>query len=230
MTYTKHRGAIPEWIRTLKAEGYVNIFEICQPDTIYGTEQLCGDWNGELLIVAKDFAPAEEVLKLAAQNLPAQLIYRHNDGDGRFKTGLRTNRRLMKLLFGANAGVDGVAADTCGVLYASASFLLKQGATSADLLDWTPGSATRQASRDVLEHTIASMPNLRAIVCLGGDALSLLGEIYDFEVPARLSDAIGRRLGSSVPIYVAPHPSRGSNETHSMAWDFIKSDASLNLL
>lgn len=229
MTYVQHRGPIPDWIKKLRADGYLNIFEICQPDTLYGTEHLCGDWAGQLLIVAKDFAPADEVLRLTKLGLPPELVYRHNDGDGRFKTGLRTNRRLMKLLFGPHATVQGERAASCGALYVSACFLLKQGTTSSKLENWASGSDTRKASRQVLEHTIAVMPNLRAIACLGGDALQLLGEIYGFDTPSRVTDAIGRRFGRSIPVYFAPHPSRGSNEAHEMAWRFIKKDSALEL-
>lgn len=224
--YSSFRGPVPGWVKSLRARGYVNIFELSDPETLYGTEHLCGDWDGELLVVAKDFAPAPEVQALLAAGLPWSLAYRHNDGDGRFKTGLKTNRQLMKWLFDDPTLVDGRIASRCGVVYASACFFLKPGSTSAVLGEWHAGSDVWEGSRLVLAHSIGQMPNLRAIVALGSDALQLLGSLYGFAAMP-VSDAIGRRFGGGTPVYVAPHPSRGSNESHLKAWAFIRADSGI---
>ena len=46
-------------MRTLEHSGYRNIFSFELGNyNLFGTETLCGDWDGDLLIVAQDFAPA----------------------------------------------------------------------------------------------------------------------------------------------------------------------------
>jgi hypothetical protein len=50
---------IPESIRSFKHRHYTNIYELYPNERrLYGTESLFGDWDGELLLLAKDFAPA----------------------------------------------------------------------------------------------------------------------------------------------------------------------------
>jgi len=57
-------------------------------ENLSGTETLLGDWDGPVLVVAKDFAPLEEVERVKRENQtnPSR-VYRHNDGDGRYHTG-----------------------------------------------------------------------------------------------------------------------------------------------
>ncbi len=138
---------IPEWIRTLRVDGYRNVYEYeLGQRNLWGTETLFGDWRGSLLLLGKDFAPSSYVEQRIAAGEPAP--YAHHPA-------LATNRRLAALLPG-----DGV-----GVLFASACFLLRDDG------EWTgplPNvSAALRASRPVLEFTIEHMPNLRTIACLG---------------------------------------------------------------
>ncbi len=114
MTHLLQIGPIPEWIKALRAPGYVNIFEIAEVPSIYGTEHLCGDWRGDLLLMAKDFAPVGEVRRLVDKGLSPEKVYRHNDGDVRYRTGLKTNSQLMRWLLGDQSLIDGKHALTCG--------------------------------------------------------------------------------------------------------------------
>ena len=53
---------IPNWIKALRVPGYRNIYEYeLGQQNLHGTEMLFGDWSGELLLLAKDFAPSEYV-------------------------------------------------------------------------------------------------------------------------------------------------------------------------
>lgn len=228
MTYVERFGPIPEWIRALRAEGYTNIFELCDPPTIYGTEHLFGDWDGSLLVLGKDFAPAGEVRLLAAQ--PADRVYRHNDGDGRYRTGLRTNRRLARILYGDGSLIDGRASRNCGTLYGNACFFLKEGNASARLTGWRPGEPVFDGSALVVRHVVDHMPNLRAIVCLGMEALRLASKIWAFPHPSTLSEALNHSFVGPVPVFAAPHPSRGSSQMHCNVWRRIRRESCIGFI
>ncbi|WP_443749346.1 hypothetical protein [Asticcacaulis solisilvae] len=207
MTHVSQIGPVPSWIKALRAPGYKNIFELgIDPPTIFGTEHLFGDWNGDLLLLAQDFAPAEEVRALVQRGLPAEKVYRHNDGDGRFKTGYRTNSRLVKFLGYDKSALSGHRATTSGILYGSACFFLKEGETSDALKGFSKGRPAFDGSAAVLKYVVSNMKNLKTVVCLGGTAHQMVQ-----------STGIAR----SVPTYAVPHPSRGADITHQTAWKDI---------
>jgi hypothetical protein len=194
----------------MKAPPYVNIFDLNLGNAnLFGTETLLGDWDGPLLVVAKDFAPTDEVQGVVARTGNPQLAYRHNDGDGRYHTGLRTNTRLLKFIYGESGRrlLNGSGNTTCGALYISACFFLKPGAlTSSSLNDWSPGTAVFDQSVEVFKFVLRHMPNLRGIACLGNDAARLVSA-------ARSQNEVGH----------LPHPSRGSDQAHEMQWsDFMQ--------
>jgi hypothetical protein len=200
---------IPRSIREMKAVPYVNIFELNLGNkNLYGTETLLGDWDGPLLVVAKDFAPADEVRGVAARTGNRQLAYRHNDGDGRYNTGWRTNTRLVKFIYGESGRqlIDGSANTTCGALYISACFFLKPGASTSSSLDgWAPGRAVFDQSVEVLRFVVHHMPNLRGIACLGGDAEKLVSVAY----PTPSGKTKVQRLA---------HPRVGSDQEQNEEW------------
>ncbi|GGZ35887.1 hypothetical protein [Asticcacaulis endophyticus] len=217
MTHLIQIGPFPPWIKELRASpDYKNVFEMgIDPPTVYGTEQLFGDWKGELLLVAQDFAPAHEVEALIAIGLSAEKVYRHNDGDGRYRTGYRTNSRLLKFLGRNRSDLLGTNASASGILYANACFFLKHGTTSDPLKDFRLGHPAFEGSVKVLSYVIKKMTNLKAIVCLGG-------------VPYKMMLSTG--LAQSIPLYNFPHPSRGSDESHFAKWSEAKNNAGLNCL
>ena len=228
MTHVEQIGRIPDWIKNLRAPGYRNIFEFeISPSTIYGTEQLCGDWNGELLVLAQDFAPADEVERLVRLGYSADEVYRHNDGDGRYKTGLKTNNRLMSFLFGRNSLSVKPNPYKCGVLYGSACFFLKTGTTSDELEAFKIGRPAFDGSLAVVRYVVEHMPNLKAVMCLGNRSRDMLITCNDFEYRTK-GGGLAKR-GYSLPFYHAPHPSRGSNSAHEEAWDFLKNDSGLKI-
>ena len=141
---------IPSWIKELRVPGYRNIYEYeLGQQNLYGTETLFGDWSGELLLLAKQFAPSTYVEdRIQANELTP---YHH-------KPSLPTNKHLRELV----AGYGG------GVLYASACFFLRDdGEWSGSL----PNKAqVLTASRPIFEFTLEHMPNLRTVACLGKDA------------------------------------------------------------
>ena len=60
---------IPDWIKALDTPGYTNIFGLnLGNENLSGTETLLGDWGGPVLVVAKDFAPLEEVERVKRDN------------------------------------------------------------------------------------------------------------------------------------------------------------------
>lgn len=211
---------IPDWIRNLRAEGYTSIFEFNLGNrNLYGTEALLGDWDGCVLVVAKDFAPVEEVKALIDQGVDPQLIYRHNDGDGRYRTGLRTNQRLLRFMYGPDGDqmLGGGFNTTCGACYVNACFFLKNGADpSSNLNAWRPRSGVFEKSAEVFRFVVDNMPNLRAVACLGNDSRIL--------VQSALAGRIGQ---SSFRIYHLSHPSRGSNAIHQEGWRRLMNESSI---
>jgi hypothetical protein len=202
---------IPAWIRDLGYPGYHNIFELGLGNrNLYGTETLCGDWGGDLLIVAKDFAPFAEVRALAQDpSIPRDKVYRHNNGDGRYTTGLRTNRRLVDLLnrCGYPATLSGGGNLECGCLYVSACFLLKDSSEpSSSLPDWRHGRRVYDDAGRVIQFVVAHMPRLKAIACLGNDAYDLVQHLQ------------GKSTLGEVRAVKHLHPSRGANARHEVSW------------
>ena len=152
---------IPRTIRDLDPpSNFVNPFRlgILGPN-LFGTETLCGDWNGDLLLLAQDFAPAEEV-RAVIESKGAAAAWRHNDGDGRYRIGKKTNLNICQSLgsIGRKVELSGRNSLNCGVLYGNASFFLKEGNVSP-----TRGVA---ASAPVFKFVLEKMQNLKAVACL----------------------------------------------------------------
>jgi hypothetical protein len=152
---------IPDWIRSFRAKSYTNIYQL-QPDEtrLYGTESLYGDWDAQLLLLAKDFAPSRLIHKRidAGEARP----YHHTDWIKEpCAPGAATNRNLHHL-------AHQIAVPK---LYGSAlaGLLRDDGKVSGSLADMTE---LGQFISEVLNFTIRHMPNLRAIACLGADAWS----------------------------------------------------------
>lgn len=149
---------IPTDIREHCEPGYVNVYSLCPDETrLFGTEDLYGDWNGDVLLLAKDFACSRFVFE------------RMERGDARpfgHDPSLRTNVLLRGF---ADPLRNGPTPATCGVLYGSAlACLLRDDGQMSGLLPSRAG-ALRFGSR-VLRFVIENMPRLRVVICLGSEA------------------------------------------------------------
>jgi hypothetical protein len=144
--------SLPCWITKAAISGYENAHVLCPRETrLYGTESLYGDWDGAVLLLAKDFAPSRIVHDRIRDGDPRP--YRHE------KT-MRTNRRL-----------EGLAApyEDQGLLYGSAlaNLLRADGMLSGTLPN---RDAAIAYGAQVFQFVIEHMPNLTKVVCLGQDA------------------------------------------------------------
>lgn len=183
---------IPSSIRDYRHDAYRNIYELVPDETrLFGTESLFGDWDAELLLLAKDFAPSSLVENRIRENDPRP--FRHSSTPG--EPGYRTNSRLRK--FAATLPQRFLYGSVMGGLLRDDTTL------SGTLPAW---SETRSYRSDLLAFTIQNMKNLRAIVCLGTDSHRA---VLEHKSPAH------------IPILLAPHPSRGSDEAHNFAWSQI---------
>jgi hypothetical protein len=170
MTIDFKTPAIPQRIKTLSCVGYRNIFEFkLGNQNLFGTETLCGDWDGDLLIVAKDFAPAVFIEKRREQG--DSFPYRH-------EPAFQTNKRLVKLLRdnGRNVSIDGTGNTSCGVLYMSACFFLRLDGRTSGLLPNRKECINK--SREVFRFTIDSMRRLKKIACLGDFAFEFVTDYF----------------------------------------------------
>ncbi len=159
---------IPDELKQIRLAGYRNIFELQGdpryrlPDparpNLWGTETLCGDWSGRLLIVLKDFSSTGWHRNQDDFGVP---YYSHTPKS-------QTNRNLVKLLnqSGVELSFEGDGNTRCGALYASACFLLQD----ADDLSTVIRKPALEASWPALEFTVANMPNLTDIVLGGTEA------------------------------------------------------------
>lgn len=156
------RPVIPQRLRKLPPpRGFENPFAMgIRSPHLFATETLCGDWDGDLLLLAQDFAPAPKVQAALATH-GAKAAWRHNDGDGPYNIGLQTNSNLCDLLtmIGRPVELKGEASKECGVLYGNACFFLKDRNRKLD--------KGVSASKPVFEFVLSKMPRLKVIACLG---------------------------------------------------------------
>lgn len=192
---------VPQWIRRLEPPcGFVNPFQIgIRGPHLFGTETLCGDWNGDLLLLAQDFAPADEV-RCAVQRFGERAAWRHNDGDGRYRAGKDTNPAICRLLsaIGRDIELTGSNALNCGVLYGNASFFLKENGRLK------VGIA---ASQPVFEFVTRKMEHLKIIACLGeapfNGVMKFLGSDADWKSHRHAQRPV---LAGSWLVYGLAHP------------------------
>lgn len=166
---------IPRWITELRApDGYrnplspgawkSNPFPDPAHPNLWGTESLAGDWGGRLLLVFKDFAET----RFLEQRHDLRPIYSH-------APDFPTNRNLCRLLAAANhpLDIDGADAATCGILYASACFLLRESKLRSAPL----ARDALAASWPVIEFTMKNMQSLTDIVLCGADAFAAFRDL-----------------------------------------------------
>jgi hypothetical protein len=159
--------SIPDWIKQLRVPGNKNIFELyedlnlMEPKRLFGTETLYGDWNGKILIVAQDFSNAQYIRNLAWDG--DEDPYHHDENN-------ETNINLSHLIesFGVTKPTSRKKATSCGILYVSASYFLKE--TDAISSNIPSFSKVRDKSEPVFRYVLNNMPNLKYIVLAGGTA------------------------------------------------------------
>lgn len=150
---------IPAAIRSLRAPGFRNIFELADPSTLYGTESMAGDWSGRLLLLTKDFGPSSVIeARLAAGE---RAVWYH-------APAWPTNRWVADRM--AENGIDVADPRATGVLYGSVCWLLRADGVASGPLP--PG--WRGPASVVLGFTLAHMPRLRAIACAGKDSFAFV--------------------------------------------------------
>jgi hypothetical protein len=206
---------IPNWIRDYRTTSYRNIYELCPGETrLYGTESLYGDWGGELLLMAKDFAPSQLVLDRQAAGDPRP-FHHTNWVREPMAPGARTNRTLHRL----------AERIKCGKLYGSAlAGLLRTDGRLSGALSEKPQIG--EFVHEVLRFTISQMPRLAGIACLGVDAwewttqaLGLAGYSWG-EHRARREPLV---TAKGIRLFALAHPSRtpGGREMVERDWEVM---------
>jgi hypothetical protein len=192
---------IPREFRRISASGYVNIFDLNLGNkNLRGTETMLGDWDGEYLLVAKDFYPSVyiDLQREAGERWP----YRHHPR-------IMSNTKLQNILVRDFKAIStdahgGINNRTCNFLYISACFLLRTDGQVSDPLP--PGGL--EASAPVVQWTIENMRNLTTIVAMGNDAEEALSD-------ASITGTIRHR---KLRYRKVPHPSRGALADRNAAW------------
>jgi hypothetical protein len=148
--------SIPNDLREYELPGYMNALRRLPTETrLFGTESLYGDWDGTVLLLAKDFAPSKLLLEREAAGDPRP--YRHDPT-------FLTNRRLERLV--DRIVEPGANPDRCGILYGSAlgCMMREDGRRSGSLPNQVEAM---QFAEKVVSFTLDQMRNVRAVVCLG---------------------------------------------------------------
>jgi hypothetical protein len=205
---------LPDFVRSYRLTGYRSIYELVPSETrLYGTESLYGDWQGRLLVLAKDFACSELVRKRIKGIDPRP--YRH-------EPRLRTNIRLQRLVGDLAAGPDPAR---CGVLYGSAAacLLRDDGHMSGRL---PHRHAMLQFGARVLRWVREQMGSLRAIMCLGEEAwLCASGALRVTDSWADCRDSARPAVTwDGICLVAAYHPAaRMGGDAHAAAWTLLRS-------
>src|SRR5262245_35582197 len=205
---TSSTPALPQWILEAQVLGYSTAHRVLPDETrLYGTESLYGDWNGSVLLLAKDFAPSRILHERMAVRHPRP--YSH-------EPELGTNKRLIR--FAGNLARSDDPAN-CGMLYGSAlANLLRDDGNFSGSLPNRPQAMKHGV--DVLRFVVERMPNLSTIVCMGEEAFEVTAAVL--EVPVRWRDRgemSGPLRAGTLAISVVPHPAaRLSYAQHEAAW------------
>lgn len=165
--------------------GYENINRIYpQTDRIFGTETLCGDYTGQVLVLAQDFAPAHRIRQRLDEQRDRNPFFHSEEnrtninlvGLLRRLGELADARPLTRARLFKRIDIKGTNAGACGLVYGSIIWLLKEAASVSAS---PPRLRTvLDASSPVIKYAIASMPNLDRIVCLGRIAYEGLAHIH----------------------------------------------------
>ncbi len=212
---------IPGWIRSFSYPGYTNAFSFLPPDCprFYATETLFGNWQSPVLLLAKDPAPTHVMRdRFHCERIDG---WRHSCRDK--EVGQRTNMRLNRLVNNYLA---------CKPLYGSvaAHMLYDHPGASRNLPGLRRGELHSHLAK-VLQWVMESMPNLKAIACLGDDAWRFTAKTLGDCLAARngkdyrdnqrvLVGMIGSRR---ITVSCHYHPSRGSNEEIAIGWAALSS-------
>lgn len=88
--------AIPQDFRRFAHDGYTNVFSFLPDCTrLYATETMHGDWDAQVLLLAKDAAPTDAIRERAkAEGCGA---WRHSQRCRGDRGGCQTNERLRTL-------------------------------------------------------------------------------------------------------------------------------------
>jgi hypothetical protein len=143
---------LPCWIRNTRVDGYRVAHEICPDETrLYGTEDLYGNWNGRVLLLAKDWGPSCILGRRLMCGDPRP--YYHGPK-------MKANRPFVAFA-GPHAHL--------GLRYESAlaNLLRDDGRTRGTL---PKRDAAIEYGIRATRFTVDHMPNLRWIVCMGNEA------------------------------------------------------------
>ncbi len=155
------RPRVPDWIRKFSYPGWTNVFQLVpNNESLYCTETLFGDWNGRVLLLAKDACPTSAIREALDEG--ETLPWRHAQRQLGDKKGWRTNERLSslvslipdkKMLYGS----------------AAANMLCDDPGWSRSLSGFFAGDL-HEFLKCVLAWVVASMPRLEWVACLGNEA------------------------------------------------------------
>ena len=216
---------VPEWIRIFTYPNWTNIFHLApSTESLYPITMRSdwhhqfNDWNGEVLLLAKDGCPPYIISGRVARR--EQQPWRYGQRELGDEMGFGTNERL----FGFASKLPG------GKLYgsATANMLFNDPKTSRQLTGFYD-EQLHQFLKKVLVWVVESMTQLRWIACLGKEAWFLacaaMNDYQSAKEFARFRDGrrpmvgiIGSKKIRAFPLYHPAALGNAINEMH-FGWD-----------
>lgn len=212
---------IPERFRHFSFPGYTNAFSFLPRECtrLYPTETLFGDWNSPVLLLVNDAGPTGNARKLVERE--GDLGWRHAQRARGDSSGWRTNEGLTELVrsFGLPTPLYGTA---------TAHMMCDAEGFSRSLPGFYKGPL-HEFLCEVLRWTIAGMPNLRVIGCLGADAWFLTAAVLGHRdadrraAEFRDSEHALHGLSGGRQVAATSHfpPSRGDRAQRELGWRLL---------
>lgn len=219
------RPRAPAWIREFSYRNWTNVFQLVPENESLYPEALrpdwkaqFNDWDGRLLLLAKDGCPTRVIRESLAKGEPQPWRYSQQElGD---EGGWRTNNRLYRFA----SIIPG------GKLYgsATANMLYDDPGWSRSLPGFFAGPL-HDYLRHVLNWVVESMPKIERVACLGKEAWFLTCSSFGNPEAARkfkeyrdalepVSGMIGKKSITAFPLH---HPSRVGNEVGQKEWQAL---------
>jgi hypothetical protein len=204
----------PRWknefnrLRDFRHDSYINIYEACPNESrIFGTESLYGDWDAEILLLAKDFAPWHFIkhrIDIGSRAFRASCPCK----DGGKAMGVSTNRNLVsKLIPELTQETRLLYGSVCGGL------MRNDGKTSGRLPDWE--SVRTDYAAVLIDFVIGHLPNLKFVVAMGKEAWDAVSATAGSAVKfADSRDSFDPVTVAGYPCFATFHPSRWSGQKH----------------
>jgi|GEM_PF-2515211 len=186
---------IPDWIRGFTLQGYRNVYELLPHETsLYGAEDLYGDWRGDTLILGREHGPVAGVI--ARVDADERIPFGHSRGD--------KHTELLKQRVLAGGLNRAIWSRECGLLYGTAVASLCRTSPRATGALPKKDEALTYGAQVLSGFVLQQMPNLSQVICLGREAWRVATEAFDVTGRDRAIPSL-KPVSAATPADAATH-------------------------